>query len=91
MSGLPFTAVLFLTEVRELDIHELRKKSMALPKTPGVYLMKNKAGRIIYVGKAKALKNRVSQYFGSQNNHPVKVRRMVENVFDFDYIMTDTE
>ncbi len=69
----------------------LRKKSMALPKTPGVYIMKNAKGEIIYIGKAKALKNRVSQYFGSQNNHPVKVRRMVENVDDFDVILTDTE
>lgn len=74
-----------------MDIHELRKKSMALPKTPGVYLMKNSKGEIIYVGKAKALKNRVSQYFGSQNNHAIKVRKMVENVNDFDYILTDSE
>ncbi|MCQ2485720.1 MAG: excinuclease ABC subunit UvrC [Clostridia bacterium] len=74
-----------------MDIKELRKKSMQLPLTPGVYLMKNTKGEIIYVGKAKALKNRVSQYFGSQNNHTVKVRKMVENVFDFDYILTDSE
>jgi excinuclease ABC subunit C len=74
-----------------MHITELRKKAMALPKSPGVYLMKNEKGKIIYVGKAKALKNRVSQYFGSQNTHSVKVRKMVENVFDFDYIMTDSE
>ena len=72
-------------------LSELRKKAMSLPLTPGVYLMKDKNGRIIYVGKAKALKNRVSTYFGSQNNHTVKVRKMVENVADFDYIMTDSE
>ncbi len=64
---------------------------MALPLSPGVYIMKNKNRDIIYIGKAKALKNRVSQYFGSQNNHPEKVRRMVENVFDFEYIITDSE
>lgn len=69
----------------------LRKKSMSLPLTPGVYLMKNKNGEIIYVGKAKALKNRVSSYFGSQNNLWIKVRRMVENVDDFDYILCDSE
>ncbi len=69
----------------------LRKKAMSLPLTPGVYIMKNKQGGIIYIGKAKALKNRVSQYFGSQNNHAVKVLRMVENVDDFDYILCDTE
>jgi len=69
----------------------LRKKSMSLPLIPGVYLMKNKKGEIIYVGKAKALKNRVSTYFGSQNNHTAKVRKMVENVEDFDYILCDSE
>ena len=69
----------------------LRKKSMSLPLNPGVYLMKNKKGEIIYVGKAKALKNRVSSYFGSQNNHTVKVRKMVDNVDDFDYILCDSE
>ena len=74
-----------------MDIKELRKKAMQLPLTPGVYLMKNIKSEIIYVGKAKALKNRVSQYFGSQNNHGIKVRKMVENVNDFDYILTDSE
>lgn len=69
----------------------LRKKSMSLPLTPGVYLMKNSKNEIIYVGKAKALKNRVSTYFGSQNNHTAKVRKMVENVDDFDYILCDSE
>ena len=69
----------------------LRKKAMALPLTPGVYIMKDKSGKIIYIGKAKALKNRVSQYFGSQNNHPPKVLQMVDNVDNFDYILTDSE
>ncbi len=69
----------------------LREKSMKLPLTPGVYIMKNKQGIIIYIGKAKKLKNRVSQYFGSQNKHTIKVRKMVENVDDFDYILTDSE
>lgn len=64
---------------------------MALPEEPGVYIMKNKSGEIIYIGKAKVLKNRVSQYFGSQNNHTTKVRRMVENVDDFDYIIVASE
>lgn len=72
-------------------LKELRKKAMALPLSPGVYIMKNKNRDIIYIGKAKALKNRVSQYFGSQNNHAEKVRRMVENVYDFEYIITDSE
>ena len=53
--------------------------------------MRDKNKKIIYIGKAKALKNRVSQYFGSQNNHQEKVRRMVENVDSFDYIICDSE
>lgn len=69
----------------------LRKKAMSLPLLPGVYIMKNADGKIIYIGKAKALKNRVSQYFGSQNRHPIKVRKMVENVDRFDYIVTGSE
>lgn len=72
-------------------MQELRKKAMALPLLPGVYIMHDKSGEIIYIGKAKTLKNRVSQYFGSQNNHAEKVRRMVDNVDDFEYIITDSE
>lgn len=72
-------------------IHELRERSMRLPLSPGVYIMKNGKGEIIYIGKAKVLKNRVSQYFGSQNTHAEKVRRMVENVRDFDYILCQSE
>ena len=53
--------------------------------------MKNKAGDIIYIGKAKALKNRVSSYFRSVEKHLPKVYRMVSQVFDFDYIVTDSE
>lgn len=70
---------------------ELRRKAMALPLAPGVYIMKNKDKKIIYIGKAKALKNRVSSYFGSHSNHSLKVIRMVENVDNFDYILCDTE
>ena len=70
---------------------ELRRKAMQLPLTPGVYLMHNAAGEIIYIGKAKALKNRVSQYFGSEKNHDAKVRKMVSNVDWFEYILTDSE
>ncbi len=69
----------------------LRAKAMKLPLEPGVYIMKDKTGKIIYIGKAKALKNRVSSYFGSQNNHSVKVRRMVENVDTFDFIVVKSE
>lgn len=72
-------------------LRKLREKSMRLPQTPGVYLMKNAKGEIIYVGKAKALKNRVSTYFGGQSNQYIKVIKMVEKVADFDYILTDSE
>ncbi|MBR5428813.1 MAG: excinuclease ABC subunit UvrC [Clostridia bacterium] len=72
-------------------LKQLREKAMRLPLTPGVYIMKNKNGDIIYIGKAKALKNRVSQYFGSDRAHSIKVIRMVENVDDFDYILVGNE
>ncbi len=75
----------------EKHIKELRSRAMRLPLHPGVYIMHDKAGKIIYIGKAKALKNRVSQYFGSEKNHDEKVRRMVSNVEYFEYILTDSE
>ena len=70
---------------------ELRRRAMALPMTPGVYIMRDKTGEVIYVGKAKALKNRVSQYFGSDQNHTEKVRQMVRRVERFDYILVNSE
>lgn len=69
----------------------LRKKAMTLPLKPGVYLMKDKSGKIIYIGKAKALRNRVSQYFGSHRAHGEKVIKMVSLVRDFEYIVCDSE
>lgn len=75
----------------EEKIKQLRAKAMTLPLKPGVYIMYDKNKNIIYIGKAKALKNRVSQYFGSHSNHTPKVIRMVENVDTFDYIVTDSE
>lgn len=72
-------------------LRQLRAKAMQLPLTPGVYIMCDKSRKIIYIGKAKALKNRVSQYFGSQKNHLEKVRQMVAHVDDFEYILTDSE
>ena len=69
----------------------LREKARRLPLQPGVYIMHDKQGRIIYIGKAKALKNRVSQYFGAGSGHTEKVRQMVSRVEDFEYIVTDSE
>ena len=74
-----------------LKMKELREKSMKLPLEPGVYIMHNSRKEIIYIGKAKKLKNRVSQYFGSQNNHNEKTKRMVFNVDYFEYVITDSE
>ncbi len=72
-------------------IGELKKKANRLPLSSGVYIMKDKDGNIIYIGKAKALKNRVTQYFGAGGQHTEKVRRMVETVDDFDYIVCGSE
>ncbi|MBL4931553.1 excinuclease ABC subunit UvrC [Clostridium paridis] len=62
-----------------------------LPDKPGVYIMKNSLGEVIYVGKAKVLKNRVRQYFQSNKNHSEKVKKMVSNITEFEYIVTDSE
>lgn len=72
-------------------VAELRKKANTLPMEPGVYLMRDRRGEIIYVGKAKKLKNRVTSYFRGVERHLPKVYRMVEQVQDFDYIVTDSE
>ena len=74
-----------------MNLKELKQKANKLPLKPGVYIMKDESGKIIYIGKAKALKNRVTQYFGAGNQHTEKVRRMVENVNDFEYIICDSE
>ena len=70
---------------------KIQQKLSVLTMSPGVYIMKNADGEIIYVGKAKKLKNRVSQYFVSNSNHSPKVLKMVSNVDDFEYIVTDSE
>ncbi len=69
----------------------LREKANRLPLEPGVYLMKNENGEIIYVGKAKALKNRVTSYFRSNSQHNAKTLKLVDNIRDFDFIVTRSE
>jgi excinuclease ABC subunit C len=69
---------------------EIREKLKSLPKTPGVYLMKNTEGKVIYVGKALALKNRVSSYF-QNTRKDAKTQALVAEIADFDYILTGTE
>ncbi len=72
-------------------ILRLRQKTHTLPLDPGVYLMKNKENEIIYVGKAKHLKNRVSGYFVNLSSHLPKVAKMVSQVENFDYIVVGSE
>lgn len=69
----------------------LKEKSLNLPLLPGVYIMKNASGEVIYVGKAKKLKNRVGQYFQDTESHSHKTRIMVSNVADFDVIVAASE
>ena len=69
---------------------ELKEKANRLPMTPGVYIMHGAGDKIIYVGKSKVLKSRVSQYFG-ENEKNLKTQKMVDDVWDFEYMLTDTE
>jgi excinuclease ABC subunit C len=71
-------------------VEKLRKKANSLPQSPGVYIMKNTDGEVIYVGKSRKLKNRVTSYFTGRNHSP-KTERMVSLVRDFDFILCDTE
>lgn len=68
----------------------IKEKIKSLPRESGVYIMKNENGEIIYVGKAKVLKNRVSSYF-QKSQKPIKVQTMVSNISDFEYIITPSE
>ncbi|MBE8949935.1 MAG: excinuclease ABC subunit UvrC [Quinella sp. 3Q1] len=69
----------------------LQEKLKTLPDAPGVYLMKDARGKIIYVGKARVLKNRVRQYFQANKNHGAKVKAMVAKIADFETIITASE
>jgi len=68
----------------------LRAVLRRLPTGPGVYLMKNASGRVLYVGKADALRNRVRSYFAERGPEDARIARMVTEVADVDYIVTDT-
>ena len=69
---------------------KIEEKLSTLPENPGVYLMKNSNGKIIYVGKAVVLKNRVRQYF-RKTEKTARIEKMVSLIHDFEYIITDTE
>ncbi len=74
-----------------LTHEELKEKALLLPLLPGVYIMKDAQGAIIYIGKAKALKNRVSQYFANLASHTPKTVKMVSQINEFETIITGTE
>jgi len=71
------------------DVKYIKDKLSLLPMQPGCYLMKDKEGTVIYVGKAKKLKNRVSSYFAGSHNY--KTTKLVQEIVDFEYIVTDSE
>ena len=74
-----------------MTFDELKEKAHALPLKPGVYIMQDAKNEVIYVGKAKALKNRVSQYFADLASHTEKTRAMVSQIDHFDVIIADSE
>ena len=76
--------------IREEDRKRLLEKANTLPLTPGVYIMKDRGGGVVYVGKSRKLKNRVSQYFQNGEKN-IKTARMVASVQDFEYFLCDTE
>ena len=86
---------LFLNERDKVNMNPrlpyLREKTAKLTASPGVYIMRRKDSSIIYIGKAKNLHNRVSSYFRENPDHTPKVAAMVSNVYDYDFIVTDSE
>ena len=74
-----------------MTFDELKEKALTLPYAPGVYIMRNRDDKVIYVGKAKKLKNRVSQYFQNTANHTPKTRLMVSHIHHFDVIVAASE
>ena len=74
-----------------MQLTKLNEKAQNLPREAGVYLMKDDKGQIIYVGKAKSLKNRVTTYFQDAKQQRFKTKVLVERISDFEYIITDTE
>ena len=70
---------------------DLKEKINSFPKTPGIYMMKDKDGNIIYVGKSKKLQERIRSYFVNSKSHSRKVQRMVKNIHDIEIETTDTE
>ena len=82
---------MYITDENNERLPYLRDKTSKLTTRPGCYIMKDKSDKIIYIGKAKNLKNRVTSYFRKGQDHLPKVWKMVSNVYDYDFIVTDTE
>ena len=74
-----------------MTFDELKERALTLPLAPGVYIMRDKSGTVIYIGKAKKLKNRVSQYFQDTASHSPKTRMMVSKIHQFDVIVAASE
>lgn len=74
-----------------MESDKLEKKISNLPNSPGVYLMKNSSGKVIYVGKARELKKRVSSYFRDTEKKDPKTKHLINGISDFDFIVTDNE
>ena len=74
-----------------MTFEELKQKASSLPMSPGVYIMRDKSNQVIYVGKAKKLRNRVSQYFVDTVSHTVKTRMMISRIWEFDIIVATSE
>lgn len=91
VTGVALATLFLLWTETDMTFEELKDKALSLPYEPGVYLMQDKAGTIIYVGKAKKLKNRVSQYFQDTAAHSPKTRRMVSQIDHFDTIVARSE
>lgn len=79
------------SETDDERLNRLKEKVKNLPQLPGVYIMKMQGGKIIYIGKAKSLRNRVRSYFSGGNDLSTKTKFLVKNIFEFDYMLTQTE
>lgn len=82
---------MYITDENNPRLPYLRDKTSKLTSSPGCYIMKDKSDKIIYIGKAKNLKKRVTSYFRRSQDHLPKVWKMVSHVYDYDFIVTDSE
>ena len=70
---------------------DIKEKIKDFPQSPGIYMMRDDKGNIIYVGKSKSLRDRIKSYFVNSDNHSRKIKRMVKNISDITITTTDTE